>query len=175
MSSRGDDHAEGSRSQKKKEAKEEPKRKATAVLAAEPVAKGTRGDSPDPGERRDDHRPFCIYHNRRGHSTESCFDLKRLIKEREQAEGSGGHGRGHGYRRSGRKSGYQKPSGNQDNAAEKNGNLPDEEDGGYQAPKGAIGCILGGAQAPKSNNQFKQFARELNAALPSTEISRTLK
>jgi hypothetical protein len=38
-----------------------------------------------------------------------------------------------------------------------------------------MACILGGSQAPKSNNQFKQFARELNAALPGVETSRPLK
>ena len=57
------------------------------------------------------------------------------------------------------------------NAIEKNGNLPDEVPGGYQDPKGLMACILGGPLAPKSNNQFKQFARELNAALPGVEAS----
>ena len=38
MSSRGDDHAEGTKSLKKKE---EPKRKTTTVLTAKPDAKGT--------------------------------------------------------------------------------------------------------------------------------------
>ena len=106
MSWHGDDLSERSKSHKKKE---EPKRKATMVFAAEPDAKGTRRDSPEPGERNDDHRLFCIYHNRHDHSTETCFDLKRPSKEREQAEGSGRHGRGRGYRGGGRKGGYQKP------------------------------------------------------------------
>ena len=38
-----------------------------------------------------------------------------------------------------------------------------------------MACILGGSLAPKSNNQFKQFARELNAALPRVEASQPLK
>ena len=136
MSARGDDPGEGSKSHKKKD---EPKRKATAVLAAEPDAKGSRRGSPERGDKEVDHRPFCVYHNRRRHATDDCFDLKRLSRERERGEGSGGRGRGRGYRKDGRgrrDGGYQKPSGTQANAAEKNNNLPDEEDGGYQAPRG---------------------------------------
>ena len=38
-----------------------------------------------------------------------------------------------------------------------------------------MACILGGSLAPKSNNQFKQFARELNAALSGIEASQSLK
>ena len=34
-----------------------------------------------------------------------------------------------------------------------------------QEPR-AIACILGGSQAPASHRVFKQFAREVNAALP---------
>ena len=34
-----------------------------------------------------------------------------------------------------------------------------------------MACILGGSLAAKSNNQFKQFVRELNAALPRVEAS----
>jgi hypothetical protein len=167
-----DDPPEGSKAHKKRD---ETKRKPTAVLAAEPGAKHAREDSAEDGEKKIDNRPFCIYHNRRGHATENCYDLKQLSKKREQEEGSGGRGRGRNYRKGGRKGGYQKPQGTQANAAEKNNNLPDEEPGGYQAPRGAMACILGGAQAPKSNNQFKQFARELNAALPGVETSRPLK
>ena len=38
-----------------------------------------------------------------------------------------------------------------------------------------MACILDGSLAPKSNNQFKQFARELNVALPGVEASQPLK
>ena len=38
-----------------------------------------------------------------------------------------------------------------------------------------MACILGGSLAPRSNNQFKQFARKLNAALPGIEVSQPLK
>ena len=36
-------------------------------------------------------------------------------------------------------------------------------------------CILGGAQAPPSNRYFKQFSREVNAALPTLESAGRLK
>ena len=38
-----------------------------------------------------------------------------------------------------------------------------------------MACILGRSLAPKSNNQFKQFTRELNPALPGVEASQPLK
>jgi hypothetical protein len=38
-----------------------------------------------------------------------------------------------------------------------------------------IACILGAAQAPASHRIFKQFSREVNAALPRLEASRPLK
>ena len=63
----------------------------------------------------------------------------------------------------------------QANAVKKNSNLPDEVFGGYQAPKGTMACILGGSLAPKSNNQWKQFARELNTAHHRVEASQPLK
>src|SRR4051812_44551994 len=49
----------------------------------------------------------------------------------------------------------------------------DEGAGGFQEPR-AIACILGGAQAPASQRIFKQFAREVNAALPKLEATRPL-
>ena len=113
-----------------------------------------REDSPEPPKKQADTHLFCV---------------KRLSEKRKQEEGSGGRGRGRSYRRDGRKGNYRRPQGTQANAVEKNGNLPDEVPGGYQAPKGIMACILGGSLAPKSNNQFKQFARELNAALPGVE------
>ena len=45
---------------------------------------------------------------------------------------------------------------------------------GFQEAR-AIACILGGAQAPASNRIFKQFSREVNAALPKLEAARLLK
>jgi hypothetical protein len=103
-----DDPVEGSKTQKRRD---ETKRKPTAVLAAEPDAKHVREDSPEAGKKEVDNRPFCIYHNRRGHATENCYDLKQLSKKREQEEGSGGRGRGRGYRKGGRKGNFQRPQG----------------------------------------------------------------
>ena len=50
----------------------------------------------------------------------------------------------------------------------------DEGAGGFQEPR-AIACILGGAQAPPSQRNFKQFAREVNAVLPKLEATHPLR
>ena len=50
----------------------------------------------------------------------------------------------------------------------------DEGAGGFQEPC-AIACILGGSQAPACHRAFKQFAREVNAALPRFEATRLLR
>jgi hypothetical protein len=40
----------------------------------------------------------------------------------------------------------------------------EENQGGYQEPRGFAACLLGGAQAPLSNHHFKQLLREIAAA-----------
>ncbi|KAI4972886.1 hypothetical protein ZWY2020_003811 [Hordeum vulgare] len=45
--------------------------------------------------------------------------------------------------------------------------------GGFQEVR-AVASILGGAQTPASNHAFKQFAREVNVALPKPEEMRPL-
>jgi hypothetical protein len=40
----------------------------------------------------------------------------------------------------------------------------EENQGGYQEPRGFAACLLGGAQAPLSNCHFKQLSREIAAA-----------
>ena len=54
---------------------------------------------------------------------------------------------------------------------------PDEEDhaGGYQESRKLAACILGGAQAPRSNRHLKQLSRGVNAVLPEPEAARPLK
>ena len=52
--------------------------------------------------------------------------------------------------------------------------MKDDGAGGFQEVR-AVACILGGAQAPTSNCIFKQFTREVNAALPKSEAMRPLK
>jgi hypothetical protein len=44
----------------------------------------------------------------------------------------------------------------------------EENQGGYQEPRGFAACLLGGAQAPLSNRHFKQLSREIAATQPST-------
>jgi len=164
------EEGEGSKSKKKST----EKRKVTAVLAAEPDGKSPREDSPAEGKKQDG-RMYCIYHNRDNHNTEDCWELKQLAKTRQQQGGRGGRSGGRGNRRGGRFNNYnQRPQENQEPAGQNN-NLPDDHPGGYQAPKGTMACILGGAQAPRSNNHFKQFARAVNAALPGVESSQPLK
>jgi hypothetical protein len=43
----------------------------------------------------------------------------------------------------------------------------EENQGGYQEPRGFTACLLGGAQAPLSNCHFKQRSREIAVAQPS--------
>ena len=50
----------------------------------------------------------------------------------------------------------------------------DEGAGGFQEPR-AIACILGGAQAPASQRNLKQFAREVSAVLPKLEATHPLR
>jgi hypothetical protein len=42
----------------------------------------------------------------------------------------------------------------------------EENQGGYQEPRGFATCLLGGAQVPLSNCHFKQLSREIAAAQP---------
>ena len=70
-----EDLPEGSKPSKKHP---DAKRKTTAVLAAEPDPMQPREDSPEPPKKQAGTRSFCVYHDRHGHSTENCFDLKRL-------------------------------------------------------------------------------------------------
>ena len=75
-----EDLPEGSKPHKKHF---DSKHKPTAVLAAEPDPKQLREDSLEPLKKQADTRPFCVYHDRHGHSTENCFDLKKLSEKRK--------------------------------------------------------------------------------------------
>ena len=54
------------------------KRKAPAVLAAEPERKYKRND----GAPKVDNRPFCAFHQMHSHAIENCFQLERLRGDR---------------------------------------------------------------------------------------------
>jgi hypothetical protein len=135
---------------------------------------------------------FCAYHDVHSHDTEDCRELKRLRDGRPGRRG-GRNDRGAGNR-------WDNHSGG-GNLRQERSNLPRQADaqagaalpllllphprrndvnqlggaiGGYQEPR-AVACILGGAQAPASNRHFKQFSREVNAALPRPEAAWPLK
>jgi hypothetical protein len=48
----------------------------------------------------------------------------------------------------------------------------EENQGGYQEPRGFTACLLGGAQAPLSNRHFKQLSREIAAAQAGVNVHR---
>jgi hypothetical protein len=167
------------------------KRKGPAVLSAEPDYKRCY----DRGEAKKDNRPFCTYHNTNSHSTEDCHELKLLREGRTEHRGSRKEcGRGHGGGSRGgcwgdnnnnkgasdnNRQGWQNQPRQADpqvNAApmRANDSPPAENAGGYKEPRW-VACILGRAQAPPSNRYFKQFSREVNAALPALESFSRLK
>ena len=74
------------------------KRKAPAVLAAEPERKYKRSD----GAPEADNRPFCAFHQMHSHATENCFQLERLCGDRLMRNDQEGPSRGGGWRGSGR-------------------------------------------------------------------------
>src|SRR5664279_1902971 len=95
------------------------------------------------------------------HNTEDCYELKKIRDDRHNrwnrdgpARGGGcgiGRGGGRGGGRWGGHGHHHQPN-PQANAAqprldEENNNLPEDNAGGYQEPRG-MACILGGAQAP---------------------------
>jgi hypothetical protein len=183
----------------KKAKAKEVKRKGPTVLATEPEQKRGR-DRDEPGK---DGHLFCIYHNVRTHNTDDYQELRALRDERmgrrpdrnDRGFGRGG-GRGggrwdnrnprQGWRDQPRDGAWRdqprevRPQGNAGlpplppPPRRNDNNQQDEGAGGYQEPR-AVACILGGAQAPASNRIFKQFSREVNAALPRLEAVCPLK
>jgi hypothetical protein len=136
------------------------KRKEPAVLAAEPEQKHRRAD--DDANKGD--CPFCVYHGSHTHNTADCHELKKLCEERGNQKKNGndrGYGRGGGRggdRFRGRNNNFQQnqhANAVQPHLAEANNILAEDDAVGYQEPRKLVGCILGGAQAPLFNRQFK--------------------
>jgi hypothetical protein len=148
--------------------------KPPAILAAEPEQKNHRGSGSASGKH--DKRPFYVFHNMHSHSTEDCYELKKLSEEHKKrwsgegaisGGGRGGH-RGNKHPRQAHANAAQHPDDN-------NNALDEGEDaGGFQEPR-RVACIFGGAQAPRLNRHFKQLHREVNAALPGVETAEPLK
>jgi hypothetical protein len=158
-----------------------PKRKEAAALAAEPDQKHHHGDRSehDKGGRR----RYCILHKRDTHNTDDCWVVRKFHEEnrvtkRRRSSRSYGRGSSQGDRRND----YRDEGCRRDDPLHADPEplpLPppandhqEENQWGYQEPRGFAACLLGGAQAPLSNHQFKQLSREIAAAQPSTNSPR---
>jgi hypothetical protein len=158
-----------------------PKRKEAAALAAEPDHKQHHKDCSerDKGGR---HR-YCILHKKYTHNTNDCWIVRKFHEEN-------GVTKRHGGSRSYGKGGSQgdRHNDDRDEGHHRDGlshadpeplPLPpptndhrEENQGGYQEPRGFAACLLGGAQAPLSNHHFKQLSREITATQPSANSHR---
>jgi hypothetical protein len=159
----------------------DPKRKEAAALAVEPDHKQRRGDHSerDKGRR---HR-YCILHKKNTHNTNDCWVVRKFHEEN-------GVTKRRGSSRSHDKGGSQgdRRDNDRDEGRRRDGlsradpeTLPlpppvndhrEENQGGYQEPRGFAACLLGGAQAPLSNRHFKQLSREIAAAQPNVNSHR---
>jgi hypothetical protein len=155
----------------------DPKHKEAAALAAEPDHKQHREDRSkrDKGWRR----RFCILHKKDTHNTDDCWIVRKFHEEngvtkRRGSSRSNGKGGSWGDRRDDdRDEGRRRDC--LSHADPEPLPLPplandhrEENQGGYQEPRGFAACLLGRAQAPLSNCHFKQLSREIAAAQPST-------
>jgi hypothetical protein len=145
----------------------DPKRKEVAVLAAEPEHKQRHGDRSEHDKGR--RRRYCILHKKDTHHTNDCLIVRKFHEEN-------GVTKRHGSSRSNDKGGSQgdRRYDDRDEGRRRDGlsradpeplPLPppandhhEENQGGYQEPRGFTACLLGGAQAPLSNRHFKQLS-----------------
>jgi hypothetical protein len=154
----------------------DPKRKEAAVLAAEPDHKQRRGDRSkcEKGRRR----RYCILHKNDTHNTDDCWIVQKFHEENGVTKHRGSsHSHGKGGSRGDRRDDHWDEGHRRDGLSRANPEpllLPppandhrEENQGGYQEPRGFAACLLGGAQAPLSNHHFKQLSQEIAAAQPS--------
>jgi hypothetical protein len=149
----------------------DPKRKEAAALAAEPDHKQCHGDRFDHDKGR--RCRYCILHKK-----DDCWIVQKFHEENGVTKlcgSSRSHSKGgsrsdrcdddwdKGRRRDGLSRIDPEP-------------LPlpppvndhrEENQEGYQEPRGFAACHLGGAQAPLSNHHFKQLSGEITVAQPS--------
>jgi hypothetical protein len=145
----------------------DPKRKEAVVLAAEPEHKQHRGDRSkrDKGRRR----RYCILHKKDTHNIDDCWIVKKFHEESgvtKRRESSRSHGKGgsqgdrrdddrdEGHRRDGLSRADPEPLPLPPPANDHR----EENQGGYQEPRGFAAYLLGGAQDPLSNRHFKQLS-----------------
>jgi hypothetical protein len=159
----------------------DPKHKEAAVLAAEPDHKQHRGDHSDRDKGRR-HR-YCILHKKDTHNTDDCWVVRKfheengVTKRRESSRSYGKGGSRGDHRDDDRDEGRHRDG--LSRADPEPLPLPplandhrEENQGGYQEPRGFAACLLGGAQSPLSNRHFKQLSREYEAAQPSVNSHR---
>jgi hypothetical protein len=151
----------------------DPKRKEAAVLAAEPDHKQCCGDRSERDKGR--RRRYCILHKKDTHNTDDCWIVRKFHEEN-------GVTKRRGSSRSHDKGGFWGDHRDDDRDEDRRRDglsradpellpLPppandhrEENQGGYQEPRGFAACLLDGAQAPLSNRHFKQLLREIVAA-----------
>jgi hypothetical protein len=162
----------------------DPKRKEAAVLAAEPDHKQCRGDRSehDKGRR---HR-YCILHKKDTHNTDDFWVVQKFLEENGVTKRRGSSRRyDKGGSRGDRRDDDRDEGRHRDGLSRADPEplpLPplandqwEENQEGYQEPRGFAACLLGGAQAPLSNRHFKQLSREMReiaAAQPNVNSHR---
>jgi hypothetical protein len=151
----------------------DPKRNEAVVLAARPDHKQRRGDhfERDKGRRR----RYYILHKKDTHNTDDSWIVRKFHEENgvtKRRGSSRSHDKGgfrgdhrdddrdEGRRRDGLSRADPEPLPLPPPANDHR----EENQGGYQEPRGFAACLLGGAQAPLSNRHFKQLLREIAVA-----------
>jgi hypothetical protein len=144
----------------------DPKRKEAVVLAVEPDHKQRRGDRSERDKGR--RRRYCILHKKDTHNTDDCWIVQKFHEENcvtKRRGSSRSHDKGgsrgdhrdddrdEGRRRDGLSRVDPEPLPLPPPANDHR----EENQGGYQEPRGFAACLLGGAQAPLSNHNFKQL------------------
>jgi hypothetical protein len=154
----------------------DPKCKEAAILAAEPDHKQRRGDHSECDKGRC--RRYCILHKKDTHNTDDCWIVRKFHEENGVTKRRGScrsHDKGgsRGDRRNNdrdegrRRDGLSRADPEPLPLPPRANDHREENQGGYQEPRGFTACLLGGAQAPLSNHNFKQLSREIAVAQPS--------
>jgi hypothetical protein len=148
----------------------DPKRKDATVLAVEPDHKQCRGDrsNRDKGRRC----RYYILHKKDTHNTDDCWIVQKFHEENEVTKRRGSS-RSHdkGGSRGDRRDDDRDEGHHRDGLSRADPELlplpplandhREENQGGYQEPRGFTAYLLGGAQAPLSNRHLKQLSREI--------------
>jgi hypothetical protein len=159
----------------------DPKCKEVAVLVAEPDHKQRHGDRSERDKGR--RRCYCILHKKDTHNTDDCWVVRKFHEENGVTKCCGSsHSYGKGGSRGDRRDNDRDEGRCRDGLSRADteplplpppaNNHQEENQGGYQEPRGFAACLLGGTQAPLSNRHFKQLSREIAAAQPNVNSHR---